>query len=178
MSNVTAYYRFEVLAEKIRLLNGFKSPNRLDCTATYNPNGYGLLSIFENKKGMLPFYLIPAREMVKANSKRRATYALGDGKQNLTSLYFEHPELNRFCYGYPNGKERLKDGTPNRAAPYRHDAFLIVCDWQQQVIELMVIQSGKPLVENLYNLLIDGEYTDELERLRQSAKPYYLYKMP
>ena len=178
MSTITAYYRFEVLAEEIRTLNGYKSPNRLDCTLVYNPYSHNLLPLFKRKNGMLFFYLIPAKEMVKANSKRRATYVLGDGKQNLTSLYFEHPELNRFCYGYPNGKERLNDGTPNPALPYRHDALLMVCNWQQQVIELLVVQNGKPLVENLYNLLIDGEFDEELGRLRQLASPYYPYKMP
>lgn len=178
MSNLTAYYRFEVLAEEVRTLNGFKSPNRLDCTATYNPTAHGLLPMFQRKNGMLFLYLIPAKDMVKANSKRRATYALGDGKQNLSSLYFEHPELSHLAYGYCNSKDRLKDGTPNPALPYRHDALLMVCNWQQQVIEIVVIQHGKPLIENLYNLLIDGEFEEELERLRQLAKPYYPYKLP
>ncbi len=178
MSNVTAYYRLAVLPQAVRLLNGFKSPNRFDCVATHNPDGYGLLTLFENKKGMLPLYIIPSREMVKASSRRRANYNLGDGKQNLTSLFFEHPDQNSHFYGYCNGKEKLSDGTPNRAVSYRHDGFLIVCDWQQQVIELMVIQGGKPMIENLYCLLIDGEFTGELERLRQTATPYYPYKMP
>lgn len=178
MSHITAYYRFEVLAEEIRNLNGFKSPNRLDCTATYNPDGYGLLPNFQRKNGMLFFYLIPARELVKADSKRRATYALGDGKQNLSSLYFERSDFNGFCYGYPNGKDRLSDGKPNPAAPYKHDALLFLCDWRQQVIELLIVERGKPLIDNLYNLLIDGEFDHEIERLRTIARPYYPYKMP
>ena len=177
MSTLTAYYRFEVLAEELRTLNGFKSPNRYDCTAAHNPAAHGLLPLFQRKTGMLFFYLIPTRELVKADSRRRATYALGDGKQNLTSLFFEHPKFSHYSYGYCNGKERLSDGSPNPAAPYKHDALLMVCDWQQQVIELLVIQDGKPLMENLYNLLIDGEFEEELTRLRQVATPYYLYKM-
>ena len=178
MSTVTAYYRFEVLTEEVRKLNSFKSPNRYDCTATYNPTGHGLLPLFQRKTGMLFFYLIPAKEMVKADSKRRATYALGDGKQNLTSLYFERTEFSHLAYGYCNGKDSLKDGSPNPAAPYKHDALLMVCDWQQQVIELLVIKHGKPLIDNLYNLLIDGEFEEELGRLRELARPHYPYKMP
>lgn len=177
MSTITAYYRFEVLAEEIRTLNGIRSANRLDCTAAYNSTTHGLLPLFQRKSGMLFLYLVPAKEMVKADSKRRATYALGDGKQNLSSLYFENPECSRFCYGHPNGKELLKDGTPNPTLPYKHDALLMVCDWQQQIVEVLVIKDGKPLIENLYNLLIDGELEEELIQLRQSAKPYYLYKM-
>lgn len=178
MSVIKAYYRFEVLPQEVRALNGFKSPSRLDCTAAYNPTGHKLLPLFQNKSGMLCFYLIPSRDMVKADSKRRATYTLGDGKQNLTSLYFERPELSAFCYGYPNGKDRLKDGSPNPAAPFKHDAFLFVCDWQKQVIELLLIERGKPLIDNLYNLLIDGEFNGEIEQLRKLARPYYPYKMP
>lgn len=178
MSNLTAYYRFEVMAEEIRTLNGIRSVNRLDCTATYNPNVHGLLPIFQRKNGMLFFYLIPTKEMVKANSKRRATYVLGDGKQNLSSLFFEYADLPQFAYGYCNGKERLNDGTPNPAMPYKHDGLLFVCDWQKQVIEVLIIQDGKPLIENLYNLLIDGEFREELGQLRQLANPYYPYKLP
>ncbi|GAB3494004.1 hypothetical protein GCM10027341_09640 [Spirosoma knui] len=177
MSILTAYYRFEVLAEEIRTLNGFKSPNRLDCTAMYNPHGHGLLDNFQRKNGMLFFYLIPAKEMVKADSKRRAIYALGDGKQNLSSLYFERSEFSGFCYGYPNGKDRLSDGKSNPAAPYKHDALLFLCDWKHQVIELLIVERGKPLIDNLYNLLIDGEFAGELERLRKLARSYYPYKM-
>ena len=178
MSHITAYYRFEVLAKEVRTLNGFKSANRFDCTATYNPTAHGLLPLFQRKTGMLFLYLIPTKDMVKVNSKRRATYALGDGKQNLSSLYFEHFDLSHLAYGYCNGKEFLSDGQSNPALPYRHDALLMVCNWQKQVIEVLVIQDGKPLIENLYNLLIDGEFEEEVTRLRQLAQPYYPYKMP
>ncbi|GAB4031840.1 hypothetical protein [Spirosoma gilvum] len=177
MSYITAYYRFEVLAEEIRTLNGFKSPNRLDCTAVYNPNGHALLTQFQRKNGMLFFYLVSANEIVKASSKRRATYALVDGKQNLTSLYFEGVEFNRFCYGYPNGKDRLSDGKPNPVIPYKHDALLFLCDWKKQVIELLVVERGKPIIDNLYYLLIKGEFDREIERLRTIARSYYPYKI-
>ncbi|MVM40325.1 hypothetical protein GO730_26190 [Spirosoma sp. HMF3257] len=178
MNHITAYFRFEVLAEEIRTMNGFKSPNRLDCTLTYNPTGHGLLPLFQRKNGMLFFYLIPAKEIVKASSKRQATYLLGDGKQNLTSLYFEYPKLSHLAYGYCNGKERLSDGQPNPAMPYRHDALLMVCNWPQQVIEILVVKNGKPLIEKLYNLLIEGEFKEEVRQLRKLSRPYYLYKMP
>ncbi|UFH54813.1 hypothetical protein [Spirosoma sp. KNUC1025] len=178
MNHITAYYRFEVLTEEIRTMNGFKSPNRLDCTLTYNPTAHGLLPLFQRKNGMLALFLIPAKEMVKVNSKRQATYLLGDGKQNLTSLYFEYPELDKFCYGYPNGRERLNDGSPNPAVPYKHDALLFIWDKRQQVIEILVIRNGKSLIENLYNLLIDGEFEEEIKQLRKLARSYYPYKMP
>lgn len=178
MSNLTAYYRFEVLPEGIRTLNGFKSPSRYDCTGLYNPNAHGLLPLFQSKRKMLFLYLNPVREMIKADSKRQATYFLGNGDMNLSSLHVERPEFSQFAYGYCNGKDRLNDGRPNPATPYKHDALLFVCNWQQQVIEVLVIRDGKPLVDNLYNLLIDGEYEEELVRLRQLARPYYPYKMP
>ncbi|GAB3891885.1 hypothetical protein [Spirosoma agri] len=178
MNYITAYYRFEVLAKEIRTMNGFKSPNRLDCTLTHDPTGHGLLPLFQRKNGMLFFYLIPAKEVVKANSKRRATYVLGDGNQNLSSLYFEHSELSHLAYGYCNGKERLSDGRPNPAMPYKHDALLMVCNWPQQVIEILIVKNGKPLIENLYNLLIDGKFDEELSQLKKLARPYYPYKMP
>lgn len=176
MNTITAYYRFGVLAENVRLLNGIRSSTRLDCTGVHNPANHGLLPVFQRKNGMLFLYLIPAREMVKADSKRRATYTLGDGKMNLSSLYFERPDFNQYCYGYPNGKALLSDKTPNPTAPYKHDAFLFVCDWQQNVIEVLVIQGGKAMIENLYNLLIDGEFDEEIKRFRELAGPYYDYK--
>jgi hypothetical protein len=176
MSTITAYYRFEVLAEELRTINGFKSPNRLDCTAAYNPVGGGLLPIFQRKNGMLFFYLIPAREIVKANTKRLTTYALSDGKQNLTSLYFDHHDFSHFAYGYCNGKDRLSDGSPNPAAPYRHDALLMVCHWKRQVVEVLVVRNGKPIIGNLYNQLIEGKFAGEIAQLRRRASPYYPYK--
>lgn len=177
MSQITAYYKFEVLAQDVRTLNGIKSLKRLDCTAAYNPSGHGLLPLFQSKRGMLFLYQIPVRDMIKANSKRRASVALGNGDMNLSSLHFESYEHGSlYCYGYPNGKEKLNDGRPNPATLYRHDAFLFICDWPRRTVEVLVCRDGKPMIDNLYNLLIDGELDEEIKKLRGLARPYFLYK--
>ena len=177
MSLITAYYKFEVLAQDVQTLNGIRSHNRLDCTAVYNPAGHGLLPLFQNKRGMLFLYRIPVQDMIKADSKRRASVALGNGDMNLSSRHFEsHEHGNLYCYGYPNGKENLSNGRPNPAALYRHDALLFICDWPRQTVEVLVCKNGKPMIDNLYNLLIDGELDEEVKKLRALAGPHFLYK--
>lgn len=179
MSLITAYYKFEVLAQDVRILNGIKSPNRLDCIAAYNPTGHGLLPLFQNKRGMLFLYQAEARHMVRADSRRRASTALTNGDMNLSSLHFEQPEHgNTYCYGHPNGHDTLKDGRSNPTFPYRQDALLFVCDWQARTIEILVCQHGKPQLDNLYSLLLDGELDEEIRELRELAGPYFPYKRP
>lgn len=173
---IAAYYRFESLPQQIKEANGIKSPNRLDCVAVCNPGGYAGLNVYANRKGMLFFYLVESRNVVEADSKRIATYTLSNGDQNLTSLHYENPAFDAYCLGYPNGRARLNDGTPNPAFPYRHDAYLFVCDWQKEIIELLVITSGKPFISDHYARLIDGEYEEELQRLRGLTQLYFPYR--
>ncbi|QDK82988.1 hypothetical protein EXU85_32025 [Spirosoma sp. KCTC 42546] len=124
---------------------------------------------------MLFFYVVESHDIVKNSYQRQAFYTLSNGKQNLTSLYFEQPGYKRFCFGYPNAKLLLQDGTKNPALSYRHDAYLFICDWQQQVIELIVVQNGKPFIKALYCDLIGGNYDGELRGIRANVRPYYLY---
>ena len=172
---ITAYYRFESLPPEVRAAHKINSLSRIDCVAVWNPANYTGLNVYRSAKGMLYFYFVESRDMVKASDKRRASYTLSNGKQNLTSLHYERPELKQFCFGYPNAKPKLNDGTPNPAFPYRHDAYLFVCDWQRQAIELLVVQDGKPFIDALYYDLIDGNCEEELQRIRTAARPYYLY---
>lgn len=172
---ITAYYRFESLPQSVRQAYKITSLSRLDCVAVWNPKKYKGLSVYQNPRGMLFFYFVESHDMINVSDKRRVSYTLSNGKQNLTSLYVERPGFKQFCYGYPNGKPFLQDGSPNPALPYRHDAYLFVCDWQRQVIELLVVQDGKPFINTLYYDLIKGTYADELHRLRIEARPYFLY---
>lgn len=172
---ITAYYRFESLPQSVRQAYRINSLSRLDCVAVCNPRKYKGLSVYQNPRGMLFFYFVESRDMITASSKRQPSYTLSNGKQNITSLYFEQTGFNRFCYGYPNSNSFLHDGSPNPALPYRHDAYLFVCNWQRQVIELLVIQDGKPFINALYYDLINGSYTNELRRLRIEARPYFFY---
>ena len=173
---ITAYYRFESLPQTVRDAHKINSLSRVDCVASWNPNEYAGLSVYQNPKGMLFFYFVESRDMVKASDKRRASYTMSNGKLNLTSLHYERPELKQFCFGYPNAKQNLNDGSPNPALPYRHDAYLFVCDWQKQAIELLLVENGKPFIDALYYDLIDGNYDEELKRIRTTARPYFLYE--
>ena len=94
----------------------------------------------------------------------------------MSSLFFERLDLNTHCYGHPNGRAVLKDGTPNPAFPYRNDGFLFLCDWQKQAFEVLAVQNGKPLMDAYYNHFLDGGFDEELARFRSVAVPYYPYK--
>ncbi|AUD05155.1 hypothetical protein [Spirosoma pollinicola] len=172
---ITAYYRFESLSQTVRNAYKINSPSRIDCVAVWNPKGYSGLNVYRSPKGMLFFYFVESRDLVKTGDLRRASYALSNGKQNLTSLYFDRSGSKQYRYGFPNGKLVLYDGSPNPALPYRHDAYLFICDWKRQVIELLVIQDGKPFIDSLYHDLVNGKYEKQLRRIRMDAGPYFLY---
>jgi hypothetical protein len=177
MKALIAYYRFEMLSEELKAANKIKSQYRFDCTAHVTPGQYNPMAVYANKKGMLAFYQTETQNMVDAEGKRMAAYVLSNGKQNISSLFFDRLDLNTHCYGHPNGRALLSDGTPNPALPYQFDAFLFLCDWQQRVIEVLAIQGGKPLNDAYYNHFVDGGFDDELARLRLVAVPYYAYKV-
>ncbi|WP_157593744.1 hypothetical protein [Pontibacter actiniarum] len=120
-------------------------------------------------------YKIPAREFVKANSKRLAEWALSSGKLNLSSSYFEDPDFPEFGYGYPNANRLLSNRQPNPLFPYRNDCYLFITNQDLSTVEVLVIANGRNLAGAYYQRLIDGELDSEIEQLRAQAKPFFDY---
>ena len=165
------------MPDEVRACNKIKSLNRLDCIGyTDNvPNGYkGLLS-FVNSKGQLFLYRASAPAIVKANSKRVATWILTHGSLNVSSIYLELPE---YGYGYPNAKPFLNNGSPNPLFPFRSDAYLFIVNKDISVIELLIIPNEKNMISGYHNQLIDGEFNEEINQLRNDAKPFFKYLPP
>ncbi|GHA68727.1 hypothetical protein [Pontibacter akesuensis] len=173
---LTAYYRFESLPESLRLQHKIRSKARLDCTAYANPKGYTGLMDFINPKGQMYLYKTPAREIVKANSKRLAEWALGNGKLNLSSIYFEDADYPECSYGYPNANRLLSSKEPNPLFPYRNDCYLFLTNADLTLVEVLVVLNGRNLVSGYYQNLIDGGLDKELQHLREQASPLFSYE--
>lgn len=172
---IAAYFKFESLADGIRAKNGIRAKGRIDCTAHTNPNGYSGLIDFINTKGQMYLYKVAAREIVKANSKHLAEWALSNGKLNLSSIYFEDIDYPELGFGYPNANRLLSSGQPNPLFPYRNDCYLFLTNPDLSIVEVLVIANGRNLTGAYYQRLIDGELNSEIEQLRAQAKSFFDY---
>ncbi|MFT2007192.1 hypothetical protein ACMA1I_00830 [Pontibacter sp. 13R65] len=131
---------------------------------------------FVNHKGQKYLFKIPAREFVKANSKRLAEWALTNGKYNLSSIYFEDTDFPEYGYGYPNANRLLSNKEPNPLFPYRNDCYLFITNADLTQIEVLVFLNGRNHVSGYYQRLIDGDLDKELQSLRAQAKLFYNYE--
>ncbi|WP_187262632.1 hypothetical protein [Pontibacter beigongshangensis] len=173
---IATYYLFECLPDDIKAKHGIKAKSRLDCTAFANPTGYTGLKDFVNNKGQMYLYKLPAREFIKANSKRLSEWALSNGKLNLSSIYFEDTDFPEYGYGYPNANRLLSNREPNPLFPFRNDCYLFIANADLTRVEVLVFINGRNLVTAYYPNLIDGHLDKELQSLRAQAKPFYNYE--
>ncbi|WP_210466708.1 hypothetical protein [Rufibacter roseolus] len=172
---IAAYYRFEVLSDRLKELNKIRSKARLDCIAHTNVRGYTGLTDFVNCKGQIAFYKTPAKEFVKADKRRIAEWSLTNGNLNFSSIYFEDIDYPECGYGYPNANRLLANGSPNPLFSFRNDCYLFLTNPDLSQIEILVITGGRNLVNLYYQRLIDGDIDQEVQTLRQQAKPFYDY---
>lgn len=175
---IKAYYKLELLSDEVRQANKIRSKKRRDCTFFCTPpdrTEYKGLTNFVNNKGQLYFYLTPARDFIKANSKRLADYSLTSGSQNFSSIYFEDIEFPNYGYGYPNSNRLLSNGEDNPQYRYKNDCYLFLVNRDYSVIEILVIEDGRYLVSSYYQVLIDGGLDVQLSWLRKNSKPFYDY---
>ncbi|WP_018476693.1 hypothetical protein [Pontibacter roseus] len=172
---IAAYFRFENLPDQVKAKYGIRSKARLDCTTHANTKSYTGLIDFINAKGQMYLFKIPAREFVKANSKRLAEWALSNGKLNLSSIYFEDVDFPEYGYGYPSANRLLSNGTANPLFPYRNDCYLFITNQDLTLVEVFIILNGRNLIPGYYQNLIDGALDSEIEQLRAQAKPFFDY---
>jgi hypothetical protein len=177
---LSAYYKLAILHDEVKELNKIRSKSRLDCIAFTDllPDGYKGLTNFVNDKGQLYFYKTPAREFVKADSKRIAEWSLTGNSLNFSSIYIEDIDFSEIGYGYPNANRLLSNGSNNPLFNFRNDGYLFLINKDYSEIEIFIIKDGRNLISSYYHKMIDGGFTDEIQMLREQAKPFHNYLMP
>ena len=148
---LTDYYRFEKLT-------GQKSKMRIDCTAS--TRSYDPLENMRNKAGILCLY-IGDNTHTRPGQERRSDLALSK-TAHISSIY--NPDINLpFWYG-----------DFHKTA----DAALFVCNGVRfvggaiqpgSVIEVFVARGQRDNRQGLYNMLCDGELSDEINELKKRA---------
>jgi hypothetical protein len=174
---IAGYYKLVALPDEIKAQNSIKVGAivpRYDCIA--RAGNYKGLEAFTNQKGILSFYLTPSREVIETNGKRYAEYCLTGGKSlNFGSLY-KFVDYPNFAYSYPNKKPFVgQKREPNPLYPFGNDLYLILTDNEYSFFEILVIEGGRNLAEHYLQLLIDGNFDTEIQKLRVEAKPYFEY---
>lgn len=174
---ITSYYKFKALPDEVKQAHGIRSKERLDCThhSHTSNDAYTGLKPFQNKKGQLALYKTPARDIVKAHSKRMAEWSLNNGQLNLSSIYIEDMDCPEIGYGYPNAKPRLSNGQLNPLFDYRNDGYLFLLNDDYTEIEVLIIENGRNLIGSYYQLMIDGGLNEQLQNLREQARPFFIY---
>lgn len=169
------YYRFKTLPELIRKQNGIRSKVRLDCIEFVNEQAYKGIEFLKNSKGMIYLNKTQVRKFISADSRRLAEWSLTNGSLNLSSLFIEDLEYPDLAYGYPNSKKQLSNGLENPFYEFRTDGYLFITNEDLTEVELIVIPDSRNLIGTYYQLLIDGELDEEIDRLRKAVKPFFDY---
>jgi len=170
-----SYYLFEKLSEEDRAANGIKSANRFECIRMTSPDLLHPLHPSVKKSGMLSLYMSQADAFLQANRKRKAQLVLTDGKNNISSMFFEDLQNPLFAYGYPNPKEKLANNEANPYFSIRNHALLFKVNQEFNSIEILAFPGAKQSVNGYYNLFIDGEFDEKLISFRQAALEFYPY---
>jgi len=174
---IVAYYKFVALPDEVKQSNKIRSKQRMDCIAHSHKlrERYKGLLPFQNNKGQLFLYKTAVRDFISANSKRLAEWSLNNGSLNLSSLYIEDMDYPGIAYGYPNAKPKLSNGQKNPLFEFRNDGYLFLMNNDYSEIEVLIIQDGRNLISSYYQLMIDGETNEQIQKLRERAAPYFIY---
>ncbi len=174
---IVAYYKFIALPDEVKKVHKIRSNARLDCIKFYPQisivsNG---LTNFVNAKGHLALFKIPARSIVNTHSKRIAEWSLTNNSLNFSSIYIEDIEFPEIGYGYPNAKRLLGNGKLNPLFKNRNDGYLFLMNYDYSEIELFIIPDGRNLINLYYQKMIDGDFDQEIKKLRNQARPFFNY---
>lgn len=145
---LTDYYQMAKLTNS-------KSKLRFDCIAS--TGGY---EPFEaraqrGRDKRFKFYLVCTPDTFSGNAKRKADFAFTDSS-SISSVYT--PDLDNPMMGYGD-----VDTT--------NDALLFLFGEDYKSVEVFVARGLKNHQKGLFTLFVDGELTEEMDRLRQQAKP-------
>ena len=167
MVKLSIYYRFEMLSDDLRAKHKIRSKKRLDCTGFVDNAKINHLYKFMNpSKGLLCVYKNAPKNFSKAISKRLPEIALTANSLNLSGLFCEDLDYPNFAYGYPD---------KNKQCIYSNDGYLFKINEDYSLIELFIVPNGRNHIQGYLNEMIDGTFDDDIERLRQEAKPFFNY---
>ncbi len=148
---LTDYYRFEKL-------EGQKSRMRIDCTAS--TRSYDPLERYRDKKGMLKCY-IGDNTYTKAGQSGRSDLSLSY-KDHISSIFAPDIKLP-FWYGDFHN-------TADAALLVCHNvAFIDGAIQPGAEIEVFVARGQRANRQGLFNMLVDGELSGEVEELKKRA---------
>lgn len=170
MENITETYNFLMLEAITKVVNKLKPSNtRYDCISFAGEIGGGLKP-FTNKLGML--FLSVKENTHKYNSDMPKRSLTGQ-ELNFTGLL--PTDYDNIFTGYPNGKEKLKNGKLNPTYEYRNDFYLIhfVDNWKS--FQLLVFRNSKHQASEILDKYINGGYISQLKELNVHSKVYYHY---
>lgn len=95
----------------------------------------------------------------------------------LKDLFTADGKLSGFAYGNPLAKATYtKDDKPNPFFAYKNDGFIFKIKAKADAIgvetfELLVLENAKPLIAAYCKMLQQGGFDDDLQLLREQAKP-------
>lgn len=175
------YIKLLQLSDDVKRANKIKvgaSVVRLDCVSM--AGYYEGLDPLISSKGQLKFYLMQTRGIIASSDQRRAGYFLmGEHSINFSSIFqqtFEIADKGK-CYGYgePNGKKTLKDGQPNPMLKYSDDGYLFIYNPDYTELEILIISSGRFLIQGYLKKLASGGFDEALQAMREQAKTFFTY---
>lgn len=141
---LTDYYQMDKLPD-------CKSKLRLDCTTS--TNSYPEFEQMRNKAGKFFFYFGDRPDQFGGNSQRQPDKAITRTK-NISGVYI--PDVTA-PYGYGDVR-----GT--------NDALLFVFNSDFTAFSLLVARGQKNNARQLYTMLVEGELSNDIARLKEQAK--------
>jgi len=139
---IDCYYRFE------KNENG-KSKTRFDLAAfsdTYEPLHK------QNAKGEVFLYLSHTPERVTAHQKRKSDFCISTREGYVSAVYVPDIQKPHLAFGDVRNTQ---------------DAMLFMV-WEK-AIEIFIAKGKRNVVNNLFNLLYDGELETEIAHLKEQA---------
>lgn len=176
-SFIKVYCKFQKLSAELKEKNNITAKNRYDCVLyAGDPER---VKPFINFKGMLYLNLTDQIDFVKANKKRMTDFSLTGSKSlNFTGLYSENAENKNYFFGYPNEKPYLKNGNVNPMFPFRNDLYLMIFNNEFSEFELFILPLNRNYAKECYYSLINGEFDNEIEKIKAGTKQFYNYENP
>lgn len=141
MKILDCYYRFVKL-------DNTKCKTRFELV--YNSDIYEPLNN-PNNKGEIFIYL-GSNPNIKASQNRKSNLTISVRSKHLTSVFIPEIEKPNLAYG-----------------DCSQDAILIILS--EKTIELLICKGKKNTLPTLYNMLYDGEFSQEIEVFRNQSSP-------
>ena len=93
---------------------------------------------------------------------------------NFSGIRFQYMDGKEtiFASGEPSNSPKLKGGVINPMYEQRNDGFLFLFSNDRNVLEVLIIEDGRELIDAYRKQLSIGGFNDILDTLRRQAKPY------